>query len=146
MSRSTHRIPRGFVDPIESRADALAVLSLAAPFGHDTIAILLDAERRGLGIFVVTGTIDPDAIFRIIDVCIDARYTEVSGLVIATSRPGGDIQPGDRERWNEAALQCAGGGVELVEWFVIGRRITCPRELVGDEPRWDPPQHPTRHR
>ncbi len=80
MSRScsAHRIPRGFIDPIESRADALAVLSLAAPFGHDTVAILLDAERRGMGIFVVTGTTDPDAIFRIIDVCIQARYTDVS--------------------------------------------------------------------
>ncbi len=51
------RVPRGFIDPIESRADALAVLSLAAPFGHDTVAILLDAQRRGIGIVVVTGTL-----------------------------------------------------------------------------------------
>ena len=135
-SHSTHRIPRGFVDPIESKADALAVLSLAAPLGHDTVAILLDDERCGLGIFVVTGTTDPDAIFRIIDVCINARYTEVSGLILATSRPGGDMQPDDRERWVEATVQCADAGVELVEWFVIGHQVACPRELVGDPPRW----------
>ena len=85
MSRScsTHRIPRGFIDPIESRADALAVLSLTAPFGNDTVAILLDPERRGVGILVVTGTTDPDAIFRVIDVCVHARYTDIGGLILA---------------------------------------------------------------
>jgi DNA repair protein RadC len=135
-SHSTHRIPRGFIDPIESRADALAVLTLAAPFGHDTIAILLDSGSCGVAIFVVTGTTDPDAMFEIIDVCTHARNTEVSGLILATSRPGGDIQPVDRDRWIEAAMQCDAGGVELVEWFVIGRHITCPRELAGDAHRW----------
>ena len=91
-SRPTHRIPRGFIDPIESRADALAVLALAAAFGHDTIAILLDPDRCGVGILVVTDTRDDDAIFRIIDVCIDAQYTEISGLILATSRPGGWVE------------------------------------------------------
>jgi DNA repair protein RadC len=139
MSRScsNHRIPRGFIDPIKSRSDALAVLSLAAPFGDDTVAILLDPERRGVGILVVTGTTDPDAIFRVIDVCVHAQYTDVAGIILATSRPGGDLQPVDRNRWIEAAMQCDDAGVELVEWFIIGRRITCPRELAGDPPRWD---------
>jgi len=135
-SRSTHRIPRGLVDPIESRADALAVLALAAPYGHDTVAVLLDAERRGLGIFVVTGTTHPDAMFEVIDVCTHAQHTEIGGLVLATSRPGGGMQPVDRDRWIEADLQCDAAGVDLVEWFVIGRHITCPRELAGDQPRW----------
>lgn len=138
MSRScsTHRIPRGFIDPIESRADALAVLSLTAPFGNDTVAILLDPERRGVGILVVTATTDPDAIFRVIDVCVHARYTDIGGLILATSRPDGDMQPVDRDRWIEAAMQCDDAGVELVEWFVIGRHITCPRELAGEPARW----------
>jgi hypothetical protein len=134
---SPHRIPRGFIDPIESEADALAVLSLAAPFGHDTIAVLLDPDRCGVGILVVTDTRDDDAIFRIIDVCIDAHYTEIGGLILATSRPGGDILSADRDRWIEASMQCDDGGIELVEWFVIGTHISCPRELAGDEPRWD---------
>ena len=141
MSRScsTHRIPRGFIDPIESRADALAVLSLAAPFGDDTVAILLDPERRGVGILVVTGTTDPDAIFRVVDVCIHARYTDVGGLSLATSRLGSDMQPVDRDRWIEASMQCDDAGVELVEWFVIGTHIACPRELAGDPSRWSSP-------
>ena len=135
-SSSPHRIPRGFIEPIDSRSDALAVLALAAPFGHDTVAILLDPERRGVGILIVTGTTHPDAMFEVIDVCIQAQRTEVGGLVLATSRPGGDVQPVDRDRWIEADLQCDAAGVELVEWFVIGRHITCPRELAGDPTRW----------
>jgi hypothetical protein len=134
--RVARRIPRGFIDPIESRADALAVLSLAAPFGDDTVAILLDAQRCGIGIVVVTGTLDPDALFRVIDLCIQARYTDLAGLVLATSRPGGDMEATDRERWIEAAVQCDDGGIELVEWFVIGEHIACPRELAGEPPRW----------
>ena len=146
-SRSTHHVPRGSIDPIDSRTDALAVLALAAPFGHDTVAILLDAQRRGVGILVVTGTTDPDAMFEVIDVCIQAQHTEVGGLVLATSRPGGDVMSTDASRWRRASSQCDEGGIELVEWFVIGEHIACPRELAGDESRWGPPQpHPTRHR
>jgi hypothetical protein len=137
-SCSTRRIPRGFIDPIESRADALAVLSLAAPFGHDTVAILLDAQRRGIGIVVVTGTTDPDAIFGVIDVCLNARDREISGLVLATTRPGGDMQAADRDRWIDATARCEHGGIELVEWFVIGEHIACPRDLAGEPPRWVP--------
>jgi hypothetical protein len=129
-------LPRGFIDPIESRADALAVLSLAAPFGHDTVAILLDTERRGIGIVVVTGTTDPDALFRVIDLCIQARYTDLAGLVLASSRPGGDMETTDRERWIEATVHCDDAGIELVEWFVIGEHVACPRDLTGEPPRW----------
>ena len=133
---TSRRVPRGFIDPIEYRADALAVLALAAPFGHDTVAILLDAERRGIGIVVVTGTLDPDALFRVIDLCIQARYPDLAGLVLATSRPDGDMKAADRERWIEAARQCDDDGIELVEWFVIGEHIACPRDLAGEPPRW----------
>ena len=138
MSRScsTRRIPRGYIDPIESRADALAVLSLAAPFGHDTVAILLDTERRGIGIVVVTGTTDPDAIFGVIDVCVHSQYRDIGGLILATGRPGGDMQAADRDRWIEATMHCDDGGIELVEWFIIGEHIACPRDLAGEPPRW----------
>ncbi len=36
------------------------------------------------------------------------------------------MRPDDPERWIEADLQCDDAGVELVEWFVIGRHIVCP--------------------
>jgi len=72
----------------------------------------------------------------VIDLGIQARYADLASLVLATSRPGGDMQATDRERWIEAAMQCADGGIELVEWFVIGEHIACPRDLAGDPPRW----------
>jgi hypothetical protein len=133
---SSRPIPRGFIDPIESATDALAVLSLAAPFGHDTVAVLLDSDRRGVGILVVTDTRDDEAIFRIIDVCVGADYTEIGGLILATSRPGGDVMWSDASRWRRASRQCDDGGIEMVEWFVIGEHVCCPRDLAGDEPRW----------
>jgi hypothetical protein len=112
------------------------VLALAAPFGDDTVAMLLDGDRRGVGIVVVTGTTDPDAIFRVIAACGNIRRPEIAALILATSRPGGDLVVADRDRWLEASLQCDAAGLELVEWFVIGTHVACPRELAGDPPRW----------
>jgi hypothetical protein len=131
-----HRIPRGGIDPIRSEADALAVIGLAAPFGHDTIALLLDHDRRGRSIVVVTGTVEPDALFRTLDLCLAHHRCEVGALVLATSRPGGGLEPDDVDRWVEASLQCEDAGVELLEWFVIGTEVFHPRRLAGDPPRW----------
>lgn len=36
-NRPFHPVPRGGIDPIRSREDALAVLTLGAPYGHDTV-------------------------------------------------------------------------------------------------------------
>ena len=137
-SRSTHRAPRGGIDPIRCEADALAVLALGAPYGHDIIGITLDAERCGRTIHVVTGTVDPEALFRVIDLCLIDSMPDAHGLVLASSRPGGDLEAADRHRWIDAAAQCDDAGVELVEWFVLGRTITRPRELAGAPPRWNP--------
>jgi H2-forming N5,N10-methylenetetrahydromethanopterin dehydrogenase-like enzyme len=130
------RVPRGGPDPIRSADDALAIVALAAPFGHDTVALLLDDDRRGRAIVVVHGTVEPDALFHTIDLCLHRHDVDLGALVLATSRPGGWTVPDDVDRWVEASLQCDDAGVELLEWFVIGLDITCPRELAGDPPRW----------
>lgn len=137
-SRSAHRVPRGGIDPIRCEADALAVLVLGAPYGHDIIGITLDTERRGHTIHVVTGTTDPDALFGVIDLCLADSRPDAHGLVLASSRPRGGLVATDRQRWVEAAAQCDDAGVELVEWFVLGDAVTRPRELAGDPPRWNP--------
>jgi hypothetical protein len=129
-----HRVT--FAGPIDSESDALAVLEMGAPYDHDTIAILLDAERRGIGAIVVTDTFDPDALFTVIDVCVAGPVLDVDAVILATSRPGGDMTPADLDRWFEAATQCNDAGIELVEWFVLGTRVERPRELAGDPPRW----------
>jgi hypothetical protein len=153
MSRtpSFHPVPRGGIDPIRCEADALAVLQLAAPYGNDTIVILLDSQRRGCSIVIVNDTDGPDAMFRILDSFLDNLLhtvldtrggaghddPEITGLILATSRPGGEVEVDDVHRWLEASDQCAASGVELVEWFVIGRTgPRCPRELFGEPDRW----------
>jgi hypothetical protein len=141
MSRTHlfHPVPRGGIDPIRSRHDALAVLALGAPYGHDTIAVLLDTNRCGRSVLVVANTDDTDALHRIIDVCIQVtnQRSEISGILLATSRPDGDVEPADVDRWYEASKQCHTGGLELLEWFVLGRSgPRCPRELCGDPERW----------
>jgi hypothetical protein len=142
MSRNSsfHAVPRGGIDPIRSAADALAVLALAAPYGHDTIVILLDAEHRGSSILIVSDTDDLDAMFQVLDRCLAATRDrqEIVGLVLASSRPTGEVEPDDIHRWLEASDQCAAAGLELVEWFVLGRRgPQCPRSLFGEPERWD---------
>lgn len=141
MSRnpSFHAVPRGGIDPIRSAADALAVLALGAPYGHDTIVILLDTDRCGSSVMVVTDTVGPDALFRVIDCCIGvtAQHPTLDALIVASSRPDGDAEPDDIHRWLEASDQCRAGGLELVEWFVLGRSgPTCPRQLFGEPERW----------
>jgi hypothetical protein len=139
-NRKFHPVPRGGIDPIRSADDALAVLALAAPYGHDTIVILLDADRCGSSIMVVTDTVDHDALFGVIDVCVAATAAHgapIEAMIVASSRPDGDVEPDDVHRWLEAADLCRSGGVELIEWFVLGRSgPQCPRELFGEPERW----------
>jgi hypothetical protein len=139
-NRKFHPVPRGGIDPIRSADDALAVLALAAPYGHDTIVILLDAERRGSSIMVVNDTVDRDALFGVIDACVAASAAHgapVEAMILASSRPDGDVEPADVHRWLEAGDQCRSGGIELIEWFVLGRSgPQCPRELFGEPERW----------
>jgi hypothetical protein len=142
MSRdpSFRAAPRGGIDPIRSAGDALAVLALAAPHGHDTIIILLDTEHRGSSILIVNGTDDPDAMFHVLDRCLATTRDrpEIASLVLASGRPMGDVEPDDIHRWLEASDQCAAAGLELIEWFVLGRKgPQCPRHLFGEPERWD---------
>lgn len=132
-------VPRGGIDPIRSADDALAVLALAAPYGDDTIVIPLDSERRGSSIMIVNGTDHPDAMFDVLETVTAAARGrgEIAALILATSRPSGDVEPDDVHRWLEASDQCAAGGLELVEWFVLGRSgPQCPRTLFGGTERW----------
>ena len=141
MSRnpSFHPVPRGGIDPIQSADDALAVLALGAPYGHDTIVILLDSDRCGSSVMVVTDSADPDALFYVIDCCIGVtrQHPAIDAVILASSRPDGDAEPDDIHRWLEASDQCRAGGLELVEWCVLGRSgPQCPRQLCGEPERW----------
>jgi hypothetical protein len=114
------------------------VIALAGPYGNDTVAMFLDDRRCGSSILIVGDTFEPDALFDVIDACVGvaAEVDEVDAIVLATIRPLGGLDHDDVHRWLEASDQCRAGGIELVEWFVIGDGVECPRAIFGDAPRW----------
>jgi hypothetical protein len=147
MHRTTahHRLPRAGVDVIDDATSALAMISatIHRPMRPETILLLLDEARRGRSIVVVTGTVDPDAVVEIVE-CITQGVDadELGAIVIASVRPsvaaGGDraTESGDVDRWLEMSDIASAAGVELLEWFVIGRGVSCPRDRLGEPPRW----------
>ena len=145
---STSRLPRAGVDPIADDATALALLRVAAsPTRYETIVVLLDAARCGIGLVVVSDTSDPDAVVdvtaRILDPAVHAG--QVGAVILASVRPtdgGGrchdDLSDDltDAERWLDLDRVATALDVDLVEWFVLGAGVSRPRELVNAPPRW----------
>jgi len=139
------RVPRANVDPIATATDALALVSLAIthPLQHETVVIVLDEQRLGSIITVVSGTQHVDVCTVIerfciaaLETCADAGATPAA-LVVATVRPTGATRPGDVDRWLEASSLAETFGLELLEWFVIGPAgPECPRDLIGEPERW----------
>lgn len=137
-----HRVPRARIDPIDNRRSALALIfELINPeIRPETIIVLLDHQRRGLSIVVVSGANDAHTLLPTVEMIVEQahRRDEVGGVLLASVRPGADADDHDRGRWVEATDLCEQVGLELVEWFVLGRRVICPRELCGEPPRWRP--------
>lgn len=137
---SARRLPRAGVDPIDSELVAFSMLAhvIARPPRAETVALLLDDQRRGISVLVVSGSDRPDAIFDVLDLIIhnDTHGDELGAVVLASVRPGGGLERADVDRWLEASDTLADRGVELVEWFVIGSGVNCPRDLLGEPPRW----------
>jgi hypothetical protein len=137
---SAHRPPRAGVDPIDCAESALAVIALAIhlPPTDETIALLLDHDRRGSCVTIVSGTSRPDDVIEVAECLaeVGAQSGSVGALVLATVRPSQGALVGDDDRWLEMSDLTMAAGVELVEWFVIGDDIHCPRDLLGEPPRW----------
>ena len=139
------RLPRSS-DPIRSATDAIAVISLAIhrPLEAETIAFFLDHTSRSNTITVISGTTDPDSVLSVAE-CMSlagARSPTLCGVVLATVRPQTERNlpstlPGDIDRWIEASDITESNGIELIEWFIVGPAgVDCPRELLGEPPRW----------
>jgi len=122
--------------------DATALQLLGAVIGDpprcETVLVLLDADRRGRSIINVEATCDPDAVLDVGDlvVTVAASATDIDGAIMASVRPGGTGDLDDIERWLELDQRLDSAGIELVEWYVFGRSVSRPRELVGEPPRW----------
>ena len=95
-----HRAPRASVDPIDSARDALAVLDLALrrPLVAETVALVLDADRRGRTIVIVDGTVEPDSILDVVERMAEsiAAGGRPGALVVATAGPAAAPSPATR--------------------------------------------------
>lgn len=143
MSALPHRsarLPRAGIDPITDPATALGLLRVAAcTTRHETILVLLDEARRGLGLVVVSDTSDPDAVVDIAERVLDPAVHggRVAAAIVASVRPDGPrCALDDADRWLELDHVVGRARVELVEWFLLDGGISCPRELVNAPPRW----------
>ena len=128
----------------ESIDDADAALRfvrslISIPPIRETFGLLLDHNRRGLTVVHVVGDPHPDAVFEVGDYIAERAHDhdDSTGLILASIRPGALEDLADADRWIELDDQFETVGIELIEWFAIGRGTHLPRTLVGDPPRWD---------
>lgn len=105
----------------------------------DIVVLLLGDDRRVIAIVTVDGTGgDPDALVTVVEVMATVeRDRTPCDLVVATIRDSPRALPDDPFRWVSASAVAADAGSELIEWFVLADGFAwCPRELVGEPPRW----------
>jgi hypothetical protein len=142
MPISSHgRVPRARLDPIYSAGEAMSVFAaqMSSPLQAETLVMFLDSVGCGSTLVTVTDTDDP---FHIVDIAEVMAHTagsspDISGIVLASVRPGGGVLPGDDELWLEAADVVDEAGSMLIDWLIIGRDGTIsPRELLGMPSRW----------
>ena len=136
--------PRAELDGVptvlESSTDALAVIAAAlhVPERFETIALLVDDDRRGRTVVVVDGTRDADAVIEVVE-CMCEALADVGGggLVVASARPRVGLVPGDTDRWLEASDIAEERGCTLIDWFVVTDRVACRvPDLLAEPPRW----------
>ena len=136
----TFQVPRARLDTIGDEPTAIRLLhaTLAIPPRPETVVLVLDDAHCGLGVITVTDTTDPEQVITVAETLARPELFdgEAAALIIATARPGGGYENGDVERWMELHTIVEDAGLEFLEWFVVGREIMCPRDLLGAPPRW----------
>ncbi len=142
MPVSSHgRVPRANIDPILTVQDAMAVFDLAIshPLAAETIVMFLDREFRGSCLVTVTETDDPIQVVAIAEaMALSASHEpDITGIVLATVRPGGTMLDDDDDVWFEASDVVESAGLTLIDWLIIGRGgTTSPRQQLGLNSRW----------
>ena len=140
-------VPTAGVDPIDSRGEAIAALSLVIgrPLRAETVVLTLDRWRRGVGMVAIDGTDDArsiEAIGQHLDTVIALAESAQHALglsrdpteqvVVVTVDPTGSTTPGSDHLLD---LSCAAAGVTLLDWLVLGPDTVTP--MIDD--RW--PRH-----
>lgn len=142
MPVSSHgRVPRARLDPIACVGDALAVFSaqMSRPLRDETLVMLLDDLHYGSTLITVTDTFSSDQLIEVAEaMAFTARSApDISGLVLASVRPGHGLLDDDDVTWDLLDEVVAESGLVLIDWLVIGRRGTdLPREMSCEASRW----------
>lgn len=136
-----NRIPRAGIDPILSAEDALAVFSLelTAPLTFRTLAMFIDSSGCGGRLMIISGTDEPHMVVDVADMLAVAAAgrAHISGMVLASIRPGGGVLPDDDTLWFEMDAVLQEHCLVLLDWLVVGRGGTRSMiEELGVPSRW----------
>ena len=138
-----NHLPRAGVDRITSQQTALSIVAMTIhrPLRHETIVLLLDHQHRGSAVVVISGTEAPDDVIDVVSRLVSPHADDgsIGAVVVASVRPDQCAGVGEAvvDRWLELSDVVDEAGAELLEWFVIdGTAVTCPRDLLGEPPRW----------
>lgn len=141
-----HPVPRAHLDAITDPDTALALVASASsrPPSAETIVVLLTRDRTGSCIVIVDGTDPPDREVDAVEAIAGAADrtgasragTDVAAMIVASVRPGSGVVLDDADRWLEMSSVAEHHGLVLVEWFVCGHEVDCPRDLLAEPPRW----------
>lgn len=130
-------IPRPLVDPVSTFPEALGIVALAAgrPLRHESVVLVLDSRRRGLGLHR-TGTPDAHLAHEVAAVC--SRTPAALGAFVVTFRPGSPVGLDDPGLFEQLRHVLHSTGHHLIDWVVVGRGgFWCPRILTDVADPWD---------
>lgn len=126
-------VPRAHRDPINSATQALSVFSLAIsrPLRPETFVLMMDRDHRGIGLFALNSGGDLRSLIdHIVGKC--AAENSARALAIASVRLQFQSHPQLATEWTSSREICQRAGVQLVDWFIVGRqRVHRPR-IFGD--------------
>lgn len=129
-------VPRPFIDPIHSLLEAVGISSLVVqrPMQDRTYALVLDSQRRGLGILQASALNLVSAHYLI------GRLSDIPdahAVVLVSTRTHTCMQPGDQELLELLHTTFNHAGIAIHDWVVMGRGgHYCPRSLTDAPDPW----------
>ena len=129
-------VPRPFIDPIHSLLEAVGISSLVVqrPLQDRTYALVLDEQRRGLGILQASALSLVSAHYLI------GRLSDIPhahAVVLVSTRTQTCMQPGDQDLLELLHATFNHAGITIHDWVVMGRGgHYCPRSLTDAPDPW----------
>ena len=112
----------------------MASLVARRPRGDATFALVLDRQRRGLGIVSVPA-VDIRSVHTLVGACCDIPGAD--SVVVVSMRNGTTVHPRDIELHGRLSVALAAAGLPLLDWVVCGRGgVYCPRVVIGAPDPW----------